>query len=190
MMKGQEEAPIELLIGVTILGFVLIIGNYVYQNTCATQQENKLEANFNKLGTELETVYKGSLGSANVFQLDFSQTAGCVNYEIDSIRIMKAFDTECGTVDECLVLIAYGKPLNPSDTSKGYEFLLRKVLSIDPDTKITSDFQGCEMNLNEFERIDIGTDSEDLYKACWFEPRVYDITIKKVETNEILISKK
>ncbi len=195
MFKGQEEAPIELLIGVTVLTFVIIISMTVFNTTCATQQEQKLKASFSKFARDLELVYFGAVGSSQIARLDFTQMSGCAEYEVESIRITKGPGATCRAQlgkDDCLVLTAVSKPTElygPRGT------VLLEVLDISADTNIINhvnkdssgnilckDVSG-DIYLN---RINWDLD-DDKFENCWFSPQYYSVKITKTAADEIVL---
>ena len=89
MKKGQEEAPIELLIGVTVLAFVLAIGLYTYQNLASQEYRQKLEASFSKFAGDLETIYRGGLHTSTTVDFDLSPPGGQDAGDIVSIRLLR-----------------------------------------------------------------------------------------------------
>ncbi|MEM0372790.1 MAG: hypothetical protein QXO69_03075 [archaeon] len=193
MMRGQEEAPIELLIGVTILTFVIIIGMYVFNSSCATQQEQKLRASFSKFARDLELVYFGSTGTSQITRIDFTQSAGCADYSIDSIRITKGPTATCNSQlgrPDCLVLSAVSTGRWDQNTGQmsPKETLLVEVLDISSSTRIKNKFSGgCSFDLN-----DLDWDVQNVNKIpsdCWFTPAYYTLKIAKTAPDEITISK-
>lgn len=105
MIRGQEEAPIELLIGVTMLTFVLILGFYTYQNTCKSQFEQKMHASLSKFARAVETVYMGAKGTTRTVDLDLSPI-GC-HAEIKSIRMVSGSEDLCRAnigSESCMVI--------------------------------------------------------------------------------------
>lgn len=106
MKKGQEEAPIELLIAVTVLTFVLIIGFYTYENTCKAQFEQKMRASLSKFASDLELVYQGAQGTSRLVEVDFSPI-GCSG-SISGIKIVAGTDTTCLAqlgIEQCLFIV-------------------------------------------------------------------------------------
>jgi len=93
-MKGQEEAPIELLIGVTVLTFVLIIAYYVYENVSSTQYLERVKASTSQFARVIENVAQGGPGTTQHISLDFSGSSG--DTRISQITIAK------GPPDACL----------------------------------------------------------------------------------------
>ena len=115
MQRGQEEAPIELLIGVTILTFVLVIGFYTYQSMCASQFEQKMQASLTKFANDLESLNLGYVGTVIPSELDFTPI-GCAG-EVESVRLLQGTKDLClqhTNYEDCFVLVlvarAEGKP--------------------------------------------------------------------------------
>ena len=181
-MRGQSEAPIELLIGVTILTFVLIVASYVFNSSCAVQQENKLQVSFSQLSRDLNSVYFGSIDSSILSRVDFSVSQSCMSYTIDSVRVAKGSPDTCREQlgkNDCYVLLA----MTNSPDYTGQRFM--QVLDVSQDTKIINkiDPSSCTKALGE-----IAYDSADAsYSKCWFESREYVLRITKTASDTIEI---
>lgn len=177
MKKGQEEAPIELLIGVSILTFVLIIGFYAYQNMCVSQYEQSMKASISKFARDLELVYLGSVGTVQIAHLDFSVPVAC-GANIESIRMLQGSKETCMMQtgrEDCLTLVAV---TSGDQSTKGV--LISEVLDIPSNVDVFNDLdlgEGvCGRDMNE-----ISGDywNKPGYSECWFKPRQYTIRIRK-----------
>ena len=184
MMRGQEEAPIELLIGVTVLTFVLIIGMYVFNNSCSTQQEQKLKASFSTFASDLDYVYFGAQSTSRISRFDFSKMEGCGSYSIDSVRIMQGTSATCLKQigkSSCLILIAVQKRTINGATSN-YP-LLQEVLNIPQNVKIVNKLSSsCGVDLNTIAYSDLNANA---YPNCVFGSNYYTVKITKVSSDEI-----
>lgn len=194
MMRGQEEAPIELLIGVTILTFVIIIGMYVFNSSCATQQEQKMRASFSKFARDLELVYFGATGTTQITRLDFTQASGCADYAIDSIRITKGPAETCKSQlgrPDCLVLsaISAGQYDPGTGSMAPKETLLVEVLDISSSTRIKNQVISATA-CNSMNSIDWDPQNEaGISSDCWFSSGYYTVKIFKSAADEITLSK-
>lgn len=134
--RGQEEAPIELLVAITLLTFVLILGLYTYQNMCRTQFEQKMKSSIHTFVSMLESVYHGASGSAQPVLLDFTPE-GCGSF--DEVRIFTGSPDSCRKqvgMDECLVIGA----VIASPLKSKRETLIVEAMSI-PST-VTVEYSG------------------------------------------------
>jgi hypothetical protein len=135
MRRGQEEAPVELLIAVTVLTFVLIIGFVTYKNLCSSQFEQKLNSVVAKFARDIELVYKGASGTSWTTMLDFS-LEGCPGATVESVRILKGDPDTCLSQTgkpECLVIaVVY----ITSDQNPEKYAPLQEVIDVPADTSI------------------------------------------------------
>lgn len=189
MKKGQEEAPIELLIGVSILTFVLIIGFYAYQNICVSQYEQSMKASISKFARDLELVYLGSVETVQITQVDFSIPMACGG-NVESIKMLKGNPGTCRAQtgkDDCLALIVVTSE-DPSTGTKG--ILVSEVLDIPAGISIFNNLDlgkgicGLDMNRD----ITWSDWDKDTHPECWFGPQQYTIKIKKESVNKIVLS--
>ncbi len=184
MQKGQEEAPVELLIGVTILTFVLIIGFYTYQNLCSNQFEQVLKASFSKFSRDMELVYLGSVGTSQVTQVDFSVPGACGG-NVKSVKLISGLSSTCRAQtgkDDCLQLIAV-----TSSTNQGAGILVSEVIDIPPTTNVINNLGQCKIPLNLLSYNDNWKPISDQNQACFFQLRAYTIKITKDNQNQISI---
>ena len=185
MKKGQESAPIEVLIGVTILTFVLIIAMGIFQNSCSSQYEQKLNAGFSKFARDLEFVYMGATGTSISTTLDLSVPEGCASIHLQSIKLVQGQSATCRArlgKDSCMVLIATLMPDNPSSTAGTTNFLTVEVIDIPEGIEVVNKLSECNQNLN-------GISLEDVIdEKCTFKPSYYSFILKKVSSTEIDIS--
>ncbi len=71
-MKGQEDAPFEVLIGIIIFVFVLSISSYIFEDYNKYQTEAKLDVEMNNLANLIESVYSQAPGSKLSDSIDLS----------------------------------------------------------------------------------------------------------------------
>jgi len=107
--KGQESMPVELLLGVTILTFVVTIGFYSYRQVCATQYDHKVRASLDRLSRVMEQAYQGGVGTRPpAITLDTSVPPGCeVGFE--SVRLVDGPSDACEAnigKEECIMAVA------------------------------------------------------------------------------------
>jgi hypothetical protein len=183
MRKGQEEAPIELLIGVTILTFVLIIGFYTYQSLCSSQFEQVLKASFSKLSRGIELVYLGSVGTSQISQVDFSVPGACGG-NVQSIRLLAGHPSTCQAQtgkNNCLQLIAVTQA---TTTQAG--ILVSEVIDVPETVTVINNLDtSCKTPLNLIDYSDNW--DENKYQACWFRLQAYTIRITKQDQDEITL---
>ena len=181
MKKGQEEAPIELLIAVTILTFVLIIGFYTYENTCRAQFEQKMRASLSKFASDLELVYQGAQGTSRLVEVDFSPI-GCPG-SISDIRLVAGTPDLCLAqlgIQECLLIvvttpdqeITFIQPVNiPTDVTIKYIDRMR--------TPIVDYIELTKYNIRQIWEIE--------YEG--WKARYYAFTVKKTTPSELTIER-
>lgn len=174
MRKGQEEAPIELLLGVTILTFVVILGFYTYQNMCVSLYEQKLKESLSTFARNLELVYQGGEQNSKVVSVDFTES-GC-SIGIQSIRLFGGTFTACRKIgkEDCLELVAVKK----DSEGNTYPFVT-EVLNIPPDVAITL------TNPHDCSAVDednIGGSVTSSY--CW-SATTYTFQIRKISAAEM-----
>ncbi|MEM3412236.1 MAG: hypothetical protein QW735_00860 [archaeon] len=177
-MKGQESAPIELLLGTIILSFVLVLVYFTYQNLSGKQYSAALQVAFSKLGSELEFVYQGAVGTKRVLSLDFSPLEG--TGKKTAIKILHGHKETClkqTGKENCWQLIA----VQGEEGQAGvlYSLALNIPTSIAIKFKnATGDEAVCE---NEYS-------SWSSPIPCQWKPTRYTLTIEKTSNNEIIIS--
>ena len=179
MRKGQEEAPIELLLGVTILTFVVILGFYTYQNMCVSLYEQKLRESLSSFASKLELVYHGGEHSSDVAELDFTES-GC-SIGIQSIRLISGSFSSCRKVgrESCLELMAFKK-----ETNGGTYPFVTEVLNIPPDVQIElvpKNPYTCPADGGE----NVGGTIESA--SCW-RPMGYTFQIEKISADEMRLT--
>lgn len=185
MRKGQEEAPIELLIGVTILTFVVILGFYVYQNMCSSTYDQKLKSSLSTFARAIELTYQGGIDTTETVKVDFSEI-GCAS-KIESIRLIQGSTATCRSKlakDDCLQLIAVKREATRVAP------VAVEVLNM-PST-VTVRFvnapPACPVaitggaNLNE---IDFSYWDNPAYLYCGWTTREYNFKIKKISSSEL-----
>ncbi len=181
-MKGQEEAPIELLIGVTMLAFVLVIAMLAYSNLSSSQYEQKLKASISKLARTLESVYMGSVGSSLIVDVDFSPPSQ-VTSKVKDIRILQGSPDFCNARfgrQDCLVVIA-----TVEEGGKITGQAVVEAVNIPRDVTVRNQVSGyCDLS-----SIDYGEwESLSGYDDCWFEKKYYSLRITKKAPDEIDIT--
>ncbi len=133
MKKGQEEAPIELLVAIVVLGFAIIIAYGAYSSACADQFDAKMKAELSHLARDVELVYRGAVGTSQLSRVDFSP-AGCPGTELDSIRVGAGAPRSCEVQigsQNCALLTVWVRNPDGSANSRYVEYV-----DIDPDTEI------------------------------------------------------
>ncbi len=184
MRKAQESAPVELLIGVVILTFVLIIGMSAYQNLCSSQYEQKLKASISKLAQDLELVYMGSTGSSIITNLDLNPPAGC-GYNIRDVRILRGSVDVCKARlgrDSCLVIIA-----TVQEKGEITGQAVSEVVNIPDDVNVYLDMDPTACN-TLIPDLNYWSDPTN-YAGCWLQKTSYSLSISKTSPDEIVISK-
>ena len=71
-MKGQEDAPFEVLIGIIIFVFVLSISSYLFEDYNRYQTEAKLDVELSNLANLIESVYSQAPGTKLSTKIDLS----------------------------------------------------------------------------------------------------------------------
>jgi hypothetical protein len=193
MMRGQEEAPIELMIGAVILMFVMILGFYVYNKTCSSQYEQKIDSSMSKLARDIETVYMGAKGTSIVSDIDLSST-GCSS-GVRSFRIIK------GTDDICNARIGKSSCMVIAVESNDYTVPLTEVINVPNDVSIiyNSTNKGeCELNEIDWDTYldylegmrNDGSSTElsgDCEESVWYAVHYY-MRIEKTSSDVITLS--
>ena len=175
MKKGQEEAPIELLLAVTLLTFVIILGFYTYQNLCASQYEQKLKSSLSTFARSLEQVYQGGVGTSKTAMVDFGEI-GCSS-NIESIRLIEGLSSSCRRnlgKDECLELIVR------TVSASGSSVLMIEMLNIPPTVTITINDPACPPDL-------ASSWSEQSYSSCGWKAKAYSFRITKEPGDRITL---
>ena len=195
MQRGQEEAPIELLIAVTVLTFVLVIGFYTYQNMCASQFEQKMRASLAKFANDLETIHTGFPGTKIPSELDFLPT-GCPG-NVESVRLLKGTQGVCKArtgSDSCFMLTVIAK------TESGTEIRIMEPVKIPTDTAIKNEGDRfTDPNTNQIINC-VNDDIEDmgtvftgalnpfLPQTCFsWSMNLYVLTLEKTDDGTIII---
>ncbi len=184
MKRAQESAPIEVLIGVTILTFVLLIAMNLFQNSCSSQYEQKLDATFAKFARDLEFVYMGAPGTSLSTTLDLSTPQGCNSVHIKAITLSTGSPGTCKAKlgkSECMILSALLVPDNPNMASTNL-FLTTEVVDIPSNIVVYDKLTGCNKDINGLSIDDVINDN------CTFMPTFYSLTLTKQNSNEIIIS--
>ncbi len=107
--KGQEAAPIELMIGVTVLAFVLVIAYYVYSNAAASQCVEKIRASSAQLARTIEEVAQQGPGTTRYVTVGFSCQSQ--NVKVSYITIAEGPDQTCQRMagaSRCYMLYVIG----------------------------------------------------------------------------------
>lgn len=180
MKKGQEEAPIELLIAVTILTFVLIIGFYTYENTCRAQFEQKMRASLSKFASDLELVYQGAQGTSRLVEVDFLPI-GCPG-SISDIRLV------AGTTNLCLAQLGIPDCLFIVVTTPDKEITFIQPINIPTDVTINY-IDNMRTPIIDYKLTDY--DIEQLWTIQYegWKARYYAFTVKKDSPSELTIER-
>jgi hypothetical protein len=180
MRKGQEEAPIELLLAVTLLTFVIIIGLYTYQNMCTSMYEDKLKSSLSTFSGKLTTIYQGGVGTADTVPLDLSES-GC-SLKIESVRLLKGLEDSCrreyGRVD-CMEMIVVTK--DPSGSS----ILMKQMIDI--PYGVTIRFENAPETCKDLNTIPFNSWIDPGYADCGWGARAYSLWVKKDSSTLITI---
>lgn len=184
MKKGQEEAPIELLIAVTVLTFVLIIGFYTYENTCKAQFEQKMRASLSKFASDLEIVYQGAQGTSRLVEVDFTPI-GCSG-SISGVRLVS------GTEERCLSQLGIRQCLFIVVTTPNKEITFIQPVNIPSDVNIRY-FDGEDEicapdSLTDYTEEDIIKGTIPLSCEKWMT-QYYAFTVTKTRPGELTIEK-
>lgn len=184
--RGQEEAPIELLIAVALLTFVLIIGAYAYDNFCKTDFEQKMKTSLGVLRGDMEQVYRGSVGSSQPSSVDFSAT-GCSG-DAASVRILKGTQSICQAqlgLSDCL-LLAVTSSISLSSQAKHAPVVISLNIPSDATIKyVHVGGPGCSAlrDLEDFTQM-----SDEASFGCEpFSLASHAFLVKKTGPNEITI---
>ena len=180
MKKGQEEAPIELLLGVTILTFVIVLGFYVYENLSGSLYEQKMRDSLSTFARNLELVYQGGEGTSKIVEVDFSGTGGSTN--VNSIRLLQGLESTCERnigKKECLQLMAV-----TVDTSGSHPFMI-EILNIPSQVHII--LLNAPSNCPNLNDLDANTWKQSAYSECGWKAMTYSFKITKTAANEIYI---
>ena len=183
--KGQEEAPIELLIAVTLLTFVIVIGFSVYQNMCRNQFEQKVKSSIHSLVSTIESVYRGSIGSSQSLFVDFSVEA-CG--KLDAIRFFSDAKLTCNKqvgYSDCIVIAA---TIWNKDDKSNREILMSEAMNVPNSVRIYYD----DPKLGEIDACGSQADfwgiiGQDLSNPGFSGANSFTIT--KKDSNTILISR-
>lgn len=196
MRKGQEEAPIELLIGVTILTFVVIIGFYTYQNMCSSTYDIKLKASLNFFASRINDAYQGGISTSLEAPVDFGEI-GCAS-KIESIRMMQGSTDTCQSQvakDDCLQLLALrreGTRVVPVAVAvlKVPSSVTVRLIDGPPSCPVadqtTHDIEFNDIDYEDSQGNPTWIDSS--YSSCGWTPRQYNFKIKKVSSSLIEIT--
>ena len=180
MRKGQEEAPIELLLAVTLLTFVIIIGLYTYQNMCTAMYEDKLKSSLSTFAGKLTTIYQGGVGTADMVSLDLSES-GC-SLKIESVRLLEGLDDSCrkeyGRTD-CMEMIVVTKD------SSGSSILMKQMIDI--PYSVTVKFDNALQECEDLNNIPFTSWTDAGYAKCGWEAKTYSLWIKKDSSTLITI---
>ncbi|RLG21824.1 hypothetical protein DRN74_00135 [Candidatus Micrarchaeota archaeon] len=185
--RGQEEAPIELLIGVAILSFVLIIAFYTYQNSCSAQFYEKMQASMSYLAREIESVYHGSVGSNRTVVVDFSPV-GCADPSFEGIRMIGGSEETCKAAlgrESCYLLVLSIAGETGSPLIEAVDVPSSVSIEFFPTGISSSNIAECKFSDLDFENQ--GEWSNNVYINCRFKPTRYTLTISKKSGDEMEI---
>jgi len=197
MRKGQEEAPVELMVAVIIFTFVLIIGYYVYNGLCAQQFEQKMSASFSKFARDIELVYLGGVGTSSIVHADFT-AVGCYG-NIHSIRMFAGTEGLCNAQlgsSDCAVLAMVMSEKNAAGLSENSASLV-EVLSLPSDaegdyySEVPSTVPDCVFCRQDY--AEAGDDRMEvinsLTEQCGWHTQAYNFRITKTEPGVLKIEK-
>lgn len=188
MDEGQVNAPVQLLLGVTILSFVLIIGFFTYERMSRNQYEQKVKASLSKLARNMELVFQGGQGTSKTVNVDFSPPSGA-NMNVESIRIIPGTKQTCKRNtgrDNCLELVVI-----QSQGPESKDILTIEVLDI-PSVGMTVEKKGpkgeetCDVTGIESDDWSADWGSDELAKCAWLPSR-YSVKITKKGPHSLLI---
>jgi len=107
--KAQESMPIQLLLGVTILTFVVTIGLFSYRQACAAQYDHRVSAGLNRIKGVIEQAYQGGVGTTPPpVVLDTTVPPGC-GIGFDSVRLIDGPEAQCEAnigKEDCVMAVA------------------------------------------------------------------------------------
>jgi len=183
MRKGQEEAPIELLLAVTLLTFVVILGFYVYQNISGSLYEQKLKDSLSTLARNLELVYQGGIGTTKIVHVDFSEIGS--GGKLESVRLIQGLSSTCKSKlgkDDCLQIVAVAK-----DSTGRSSQLWLEMLNI--PTGVTISFINAPTTCPETDLSKISYDSwnDPQYLDCGWRAKSYGFKITKITGSQITL---
>lgn len=179
--KGQESMPIQLLMGVTILTFVLTIGIYSYKQVCASQYQQKVRAGLNNLARTMEQAYQGGVGTTPpAITIDAKVPSGC-NVNLESIRIVEGTSSACEDSigkSECAMAVAVAK------TDKSTSISSKAYIDIPGHVSIKQEGIKCREGLN---LQDVYKKSFNETEQCGWTQGVFNLKIEKEDTDQIII---
>ncbi|MBS3060069.1 MAG: hypothetical protein J4432_01020 [DPANN group archaeon] len=190
--RGQEEAPVELLIAVTVLTFVLIVGFNTYNSLCASQYEQKLSGSMSKMARAIELVYRGATGTRINTQVDFTPLGGCGG-DIEAVGLYpgptQACRSQLGT-DNCQILVARVATRTTVGQAAvvNYQARISETINIPRNVEIKQLLEEVgartkvDCGIEQAERLDLTA------SACTWKPRTYGLSITKSSSNELTIS--
>ncbi len=180
--KAQESMPIQLLLGVTILTFVLTIGIYSYRQVCATQYDQKVSSGLNELGSAIEQAYRGGVGTTPPsITIDTSVPAGC-DVGFESIRIMDGPSDACRSnlgKEQCVMAVAV------SLDDRGNRYISSRVFIDIGDTNI--DMEGVDDNCREMDLEEAYEDPFDDEEFCGWQTGTFSVQVTKEDEDSIKI---
>ncbi len=185
MKKGQESMPIQLLLGVTILTFVLVIGFYSYKQVCASQYEQKVKAGLNNLARTMEQAYQGGIGtSPPSITIDTQAPSGC-GVNLESVRIVDGTATACEEgigKKECAIAVAVAR------TDEGTMVTAKSFIDIPGGVSITMKREGSTIGRCTDQPLeDIYEGSFDSTEDCGWTEGIFHLKIKKESKDKIVI---
>ena len=130
-MGGQESAPIELMIGVIVLAFVLTIAYFVYNNAASEQGVQKIRAEAVKLARAVEEVAQQGEGASRHVTVDFSSQG---DVKVSSFMIAQGPESTCKArtgSSRCYMLYVFG-----NESGKSTVLYSELLENIGPTTEI------------------------------------------------------
>jgi hypothetical protein len=181
MRKGQEEAPIELLLAVALLTFVIILGFYTYENVSGSLYEQKLKDSLSTFARNLELVYQGGMGTTKVIHVDFSEIGS--GGKLESVRLIQGLPSTCMSKlgkDDCLQLVAVAK-----DSTGRSSQLWLEMLNIPSGVTVKFINAPASCTTTDLNAIPYAAWNDPAYLDCGWRAKSYGFKITKVSGNQI-----
>lgn len=182
--KGQESMPVELLLGVTILTFVVTIGFYSYRQVCATQYDHKVRAGLDRLSRVMEQAYQGGEGTRPpAITLDTSVLPGC-DVGFESIRLVDGPPDACedniGKRD-CIMAVAVSV-----DQRENRYIAARSYIDIPEGITVDMEDIG---SCREDDHTDIYDEEFNSNEDCGWGKGTFSVQVTKESSDRIVIKR-
>lgn len=183
--RAQVSSPIQLLLGVTIMSFVLVIGFFTYEKMAKNQYEQKIKASMSKLARNVELVHHGGIGTTKTINVDFSPTKGS-KLNLESIRVLPGTTETCKRqtgMGNCLELIAI-------QSLEGEKVGILTIEALDvPSTinleKKSPEGKECDKSL-AYDQWNSQWNTNESQKCGWL-PKKYSVTVQKKSAGHLVI---